>query len=222
MKGVSAGGSHAPQQWQTVINTHKPSDTNCTLRLASILPHSQSIHALCPRTVTFQQRNAIEQTRAMNRTGSEWESIEPDLECEPDPAGEGSRLAGGGMVCSGSLFAHKMSFLKPVICLATLDSLHSCLSLRSDSSATVWLMGNRRSQFQRYTYLKGVDWLLSSQSSDRRLPHYADDVFIKSCMIYEQQNSPPALLPNIYSLNKLQNLHFHDISNCSSLFYWLC
>lgn len=72
MEGVSAGGSHALQQWQTVINTHKLSDSNYTLRLASILPHFQSIHALCPRAVTFQQRNAIEPTRAGQEVNKNW------------------------------------------------------------------------------------------------------------------------------------------------------
>ena len=47
----------------------------------------------------------------MNRTGREWELIEPDLECVPDPVGEGSRLEGGGMVCGASLFAHICSLL---------------------------------------------------------------------------------------------------------------
>lgn len=42
------------------------------------------INALCPCAVTFKQRNAIEQTRGMNRTGREWELIEPDLERVPD------------------------------------------------------------------------------------------------------------------------------------------
>lgn len=72
MEGVSAGGSHALQQWQTVINTHKLSDSNYTLRLASILPHFQSIHALYPRAVTFQQRNAIEPTRAGQEVNKNW------------------------------------------------------------------------------------------------------------------------------------------------------
>lgn len=151
MNGESAEGSHALQQWQTVkTHTHKPSDTNYTLWLASILPRFQSIHVLCSRSVTFQQKDSIGPTRAMDQTGSEGELIKPDLECEPDPVGWGSRLGGGGMVWCSPFCSHlqylvvKMSFLKTL-------QYWILLFLRSDSFAKVWLIGNTRSQFQRNT-----------------------------------------------------------------------
>lgn len=68
MKGVSAEGSHALLQWQTVINTQILSATNYTLQLASILPHFQSAHALCPRAVSFKQRDAYEPKKGVDRT----------------------------------------------------------------------------------------------------------------------------------------------------------
>lgn len=76
MKRVSAGGSHALQQWQTVINTHKRSDTKYTLWLASILPHFQSIHALCNRAVTFQLRNAIVCSKSQTELDRKWIGID--------------------------------------------------------------------------------------------------------------------------------------------------
>lgn len=100
MVGVSAGGSHAPQQWQTVINKHKLSDTNYTLQLASILPSvpvNPCLVSWCGY-IPGQECNPDTEREPWTGHGSEWELTEPDVECVPDPAGEGSRLAGGGMV----------------------------------------------------------------------------------------------------------------------------
>lgn len=96
---------------------------------------------------------------AADWTGGEWELIKPDLECVcvililvvKDPGLVWWRRGAVGI----PLFAHIcrcVSFLKPVTCL-----IHWTVCVLSEKVvpvfATAWLMGNTKSQFQRYRYL---------------------------------------------------------------------
>lgn len=121
MKGVSAGAVMHCGLWQT------HSDTNYTLRLASIKPHFHSTHASCRCIPVADECNG---STGGHGPDGKWIGIDwtrPGV-CVSDPAWEGSRVAGGGMVswfpfCLHLQFAAvKVSFLKAWLPLAMLNS----------------------------------------------------------------------------------------------------
>lgn len=130
---------------------------------AGINSSSSSSRSTMPRVLAWlqfqQKRNAIQTARAMRRTGSERELIEPDPECVPDPVSEGSRLA-----------RWRYGVVVPFLPTFVFKNLGSSLRYKHwrtfyvlflRSSAAVWLTGIRKSQFQRHTTLKEVADFLS-------------------------------------------------------------
>lgn len=145
MKGVPAGGSHAPQQWQTVINTNL--GTLCTLRKASILPHFESIHASCPCAATLGRRS--QSTNTSHEPDREWMGIDWTRHsgvCAPDPAAE--RIQGGRWRCDGvdPLFTHIFWSLQNNIFSKPCEP--SQLLSEKWNSARVWLRVHNKSSFQ--------------------------------------------------------------------------
>lgn len=67
MKGVSAGGSHALQQWQTVINTHKLSELHTAVGINSTsLPVDPRLVSLC-RYIPAEEHNRNNKSRELDR-----------------------------------------------------------------------------------------------------------------------------------------------------------
>ncbi len=116
-EGVSAGGSHALQQWQTVINTQTECcELHTAVGINSIsLPVNPSLVSSC----CYIPGEGCNQTIKSREPDRKWmETDGPNLECVSDPIGEGPRLAGGMLwlpFCSQlQSFVVKSSFLKSV------------------------------------------------------------------------------------------------------------
>lgn len=93
-----------------MINTHKQSDTNYTLRLASIKPHFQPIHALWRCIPVAEECNQNTQSHEPDR---KWLAVDW---ARPRVCSWSCwwRIQAGWLVevwCSGSLFAHIYSLL---------------------------------------------------------------------------------------------------------------
>lgn len=123
MKGVPAGGSHAPQQWQTVINTNLVTRSAHCRKHQFFLTLSRSMPRVLAPLHSADDRN--QPTRAMNQTESELELIELDIQecvcawscCWKDPGWQVKVWWGGSSFFSAHIFlisCRQISFLNPV------------------------------------------------------------------------------------------------------------
>ncbi len=158
----------------------------------------------------------------MNRTGSEWELIEPDLECVPDPAGQGSRLR--WWRC-GVVVPFLLTFV--VFCIKGVFSETCNLPCSTGLSAFLTLSekwqffcsladGKQEESVSEIDPAKGVnDWVSLTKPEQTDL--FVDSKLNADCptrqincslglvMVSGPQNSPLAPFLNTFSLKKKKN-----------------